>query len=252
MVKDKDRTKEEPNQELEALITERTMSLMALKLADRVRNPAAVIGWMGKRAIREEELPEKLRENLLDIVHQADNLEVMVGDFQSLLKGKKPVFGYDDINEIVRGVLPVIERESADKRVALAVDLSEGPLRMNAQRDLLRMAVFNLLRNALEATPEGGKISVSTTGDGSRVILCVSDTGFGIPKEILDRIFDPFFSMKAPTFRIGLPLIKQVVSEHLGTVEVESEIGKGTTFRLHFPVRWTEKMGKGEGDDVEF
>ena len=73
------------------------------------------------------------------------------------------------------------------------------------------------------------------------VLVEVTDTGTGIPPEIIDKIFDPLFSTKIYRFGMGLPMIKQILSEHLGRVEVESRWGAGTTFRLLIPVRWTEK-----------
>ncbi len=231
------------NLELESLVAERTMGLMALKLADETRTPAAVIGGVSKRILEKGKVEADIREDISTIIEEALKLEVIVKDFQSLLKGKKPAFTYEDINEIVTEVLSIVRREAFRKNVAISVDLVERPLKINAQKDLIRMAVFNILRNALESTSEGGRISVSTSSDVKKVMLTVSDTGHGIPKEILGKIFDPFYSTQVYTFGMGLPLIKQIVSEHLGEIEVESETGKGTTFRISFPPRWIYKVG---------
>jgi two-component system sensor kinase FixL len=225
-------------QELETLAAERTMSLMAMRLADSVRNPAAVIGWTGRKLMRED-LSGEVKNEIGDIIHEAERLEVLVKDFQTLLKSRRSAFTFEDVNEIVKAVIPIFAREAAGKKVALVANLSERPLKANVQKDLLRMAIFNLLRNAFEATPEGGTITVITTGDADSVYLSVSDTGAGIPAEIIDNIFDPFFTTKVYRFGMGLPMIKQIVSEHLGRIEVESREGAGTTFRLVLPVRWS-------------
>jgi signal transduction histidine kinase len=82
---------------------------------------------------------------------------------------------------------------------------------------------------------------VSTSQDQELITVSIADTGPGIPSEDVERIFDPFFTTKKMRFGMGLPLVKQIVSEHLGETKVESEMGKGTTFRLIFPVRWMEK-----------
>lgn len=231
----------ELNHELETLVAERTMSLMALTVADRVRNPAAVIGWTCRRIIEKEEISEKLGENLNDIIDESKKLETIVKDFETLLKSKQSVFRYEDINEIVRGVASIVEKEAADKRIVLEQRLFEQPVKINTQKNLLRAAIFHILRNALEATPPGGAVTVQTCGDHTTAVLSISDTGLGIPKEDLDKIFDPFFSTKRYRFGMGLPLVKQIVSEHLGRIEVESEAGKGTTFTITFPVRWLDK-----------
>jgi signal transduction histidine kinase len=140
----------------------------------------------------------------------------------------------------VSGVLAIIEREAAAKGVELRIRLAPLPLRINAQRDLLRMAVFNMLRNAIESSGEGCCIAVETSGDGDHVYLSVSDNGHGIPRDVLEKIFDPFYSAEFYRFGMGLPLIKQIISEHLGEIRVESETGKGTTYKVTFPVRWKE------------
>jgi signal transduction histidine kinase len=72
-------------------------------------------------------------------------------------------------------------------------------------------------------------------------VVTIADTGCGIPAKDLDRIFDPFFSTKEYSFGIGLPLVRQIVAEHMGEITVQSEQGAGTTFTLTLPLRWTEK-----------
>jgi signal transduction histidine kinase len=231
----------ELNQELETMVAERTMSLMALTVADRVRNPAAVIGWTCKRILEKEKVPEKLGENLKDVIDESEKLESIVKDFEALLKSKQSMFRHEDINEIVKGVVSIVEKEADEKNIKLSVNLADHPLKINTQKNLLRAAIFHIIRNAIEATPEGGIITVTTSGNNEYVTLAISDTGAGIPEEDIGRIFDPFFSTKLFRFGMGLPLVKQIISEHLGEIEVESGHGKGTTFKLSFPVRWIEK-----------
>ena len=72
-----------------------------------------------------------------------------------------------------------------------------------------------------------------------------SCSGYGIPKDVLEKIFDPLYSVQIYRFGMGLPLIKQILSEHLGEIYVESETGKGTTFEVVLPAKWTEKSGTG-------
>lgn len=242
------------NRDLETLVAERTMSLMALRLADRVRNPASVIGWTGRRILKKDNPSEACRKGLEDIVAEAAALEAAVKEFQDLLKEKRSVFTFEDVGGIVRAVVPIVERLTAEKRIALMVNLPGEPLRINAQKDLLRMVIFHLLTNAVEATPEGGRITVEASGTGEKVLLTISDTGAGIPPEVVDRIFDPFFSTKSRRFGLGLPLVRQIVTEHLGDIEVESREGRGTNFRLVFPATWMRKAesalkGQGRADD---
>lgn len=231
----------ELNQELETLVAERTMSLMALTVADKVRNPAAVIGWSCRRLLQKEKVSEKIQENLNSIIDECNRLESIVKDFELLLKSKQSMFKYEDLNDIIRGIIPVVEREARDKHINIAFKLSENPLKINAQKNLLRIALLHIVRNAIEATPEEGMISITSSGNSEKAIISISDTGVGIPEEDLQKIFDPFYSTKLYRFGMGLPLVKQIISEHLGEIKVESVFNKGTTFRLIFPIRWIEK-----------
>ncbi len=231
----------ELNQEIETLMAERTMSLMALTVADRVRNPATVIGWTCKQMLEKKEVSEKLGESLKDVIDESEKLESIVREFEALLKSKQSIFKYEDINEVVKDVVSVIKKGADKKGVKIIVNIPEHPLKINARKNLLRSAIFHILRNAIEATPENGSITITTSINKDNVVLTVSDTGSGIPEEYIDKIFDPFFSTKLYRFGMGLPLVKQIVSEHLGEIKVQSEGGKGTTFTMILPLRWMER-----------
>ena len=235
------------NHDLESLISERTMSLVTMTLADRVRTPAAVIGGLAKRIITRDEISEKPKENLSVIIDEADKLETTVKDFQGFLKSRTPMFNYDDINEGIKDVIAVIEKQALNKGIHLVLGLSENPLKLNIQKDLFKMAVFNILKNAIESTPESGSITIKSSRDSNSVTLSFSDTGKGIPEEDLDSIFNPFYKTKSYRYGIGLPLIKQIVSEHMGEITVESSPGKGTTFNMQFPLWWSEKIKTDKG-----
>jgi signal transduction histidine kinase len=231
----------ELNQEIETIVAERTMSLMALTVADSIRNPAAVIGWTCRKIAEKADLPEKMQEVIKDIMDQSAKLEQIVKNFETLLRSRQSIFQYEDVNEIVKSALSLEEKRIGEKGIAVSTRIEEQPLRMNVRRNLLRVALLHLLKNAAEATSEGGKITVATSRTNDFIGITISDTGSGIPREDIDKIFDPFFSTKKRRFGMGLPLVKQIAEEHLGKIAVESEVGKGTTFSLTFPIRWTEK-----------
>jgi signal transduction histidine kinase len=231
---------EEFNLEIETLISERTMNLMALTVADKVRNPATVIGGLCRHMMERTDVPAEFEGYLKDIVEETGKLEKIVTDFNGLLKTRESLFTYENLNEVVRGVISVIETELDRKLIALVLRLSEQPLKINMQRNLLRIAIFHLIRNAMEATRKGEMISINTSDENGMAVLRISDTGCGIAAELLDKIFDPFLSTKQHSFGIGLPLVKQIVTEHLGEISVESDLGKGTTFSLRFPLRWKQ------------
>ncbi len=228
----------ELNLELEEIVAERTMSLMALTVADKVRNPAAVIGIVCKRVLEKKEQNGQLDESLQDVIDECIKLQTVVGDFENMLKTRRSQFSYENINDIVRDVVPTVTKEAEDKGVLMSIRLFDKPLKINMQKSLLRVAIFHVLRNAIDATSNGGVVRLNTSIEGENVVLTVSDPGMGINLEDVERIFDIFYSTKRKGFGMGLPLVKQIITEHLGEVRVASEVGKGTTFKIIFPSRW--------------
>lgn len=241
MEKDYKRLLEEFNQEIETLVAERTMSLMALTVADKIRNPAAIIGLTCKRILEREEVSERLEPKLQGIMEEAEKLDNIVNDFQSLLESRKSMFSHEDINDIVASVISINESKADDKGVELVFSPAENPVRLNIQKNLFQIAISHLIRNAIEATPDGGSIKVLIYEGGSHVMLTISDTGYGISREVVERIFDPMFSTKKRRFGMGLPLVKRIVSEHMGEIDIESTPGEGSVFRIKLPLRWIEQ-----------
>ncbi len=240
------------NKELEDLVAERTMAILGLSVADKVRNPVAIIGCVSKRLLSKESLSEKVEGNLQDILEECKKLESIVGDFEGILKNRQRLFRYIDINEIVNDIVLLMRDDVGKKGIQLKVNLS--PAKINAQKNLIRAALFHLFKNAIEATPPGGSIEISTKTMQDSVIIELSDTGSGIPEELLGKVFEPFFSTRENRIGMGLPLVRQIVAEHLGEIKVRSEVGKGTTFEMIFPVKWcviAEDIRRGVSNGIK-
>ncbi len=236
------------NRDMESIIAERTMNLIALSVADRVRNPAAALAGTINRILKKEDLPEPLRERLSGLVAEANKLESIVRDYENILKTRHTMFEVEDLNDLISSILPLVEAERRSKNVSLRVRLWDTPLRCMANRQFLRVALQQVLKNAVEAAPEEGNVTVATTASERDVIVSVSDDGPGIPADEIPQIFNLFYSKKMYSMGMGLALVKQIVEEHKGKVMVESQPGKGTTFRLVLPMRWSEEeLSKTEG-----
>jgi signal transduction histidine kinase len=229
------------NHDMESIISERTMNLIALSVADRVRNPAAAIAGTFNRILKKEALSDPLRERLADLMVEAQKLDAIVKDYETILKGRQIMFRVEDLNEIVQSVIPLVETERLDKGIEIMLRLSDVPSRCMANRQLLRVAVLHVLKNAVEATPAGGTITITTSSDEDHIALAIADTGRGIPAEEIPKIFSLFYSTKKHRIGMGLPLVKQILEEHKGSLGVDSVVGKGSTFRITLPVRWSEQ-----------
>ncbi|GAB4409793.1 MAG: hypothetical protein OHK0032_05460 [Thermodesulfovibrionales bacterium] len=229
------------NRDMESICAERTLNLIALSVADRVRNPVTAIAGTFNRILKKEAISEPLKERMTDLLIEAQKLDSIVRDYETILKSRQIMFRVEDMNEIIQSVLPLIESERREKNINLSIKPSESPLRFVANRQLLRVAILHVIKNAIEATPPDGTITILTASDQDRVNVSVTDTGKGIPKEDMQKIFSLFYSTKRHRIGMGLPLVKQIVEEHKGDIIVESEVGKGSTFRLVFPIRWSEQ-----------
>jgi signal transduction histidine kinase len=142
--------------------------------------------------------------------------------------------------EIVRAAADLFRAQAEEKNVHLQVQAESAIV--PGVRDSLADLVANLLSNAVRYTPAGGRVEVECGCRDGRALLAVSDTGIGIPKDELPRLFEEFFrgQMAKQTVQhgtgLGLTIVKRVVDMHGGRIEVASEVGRGTTFRVTFPL----------------
>jgi signal transduction histidine kinase len=117
------------------------------------------------------------------------------------------------------------------------VDLSENSPVMRLDASKMQRVFTNFLKNAVEAMPKGGELSITTQTCGETVAFRIADNGAGMTKEVLDKIWIPFFTTKAKGMGLGLPICKRIIDAHDGKVTVESVLGKGTVFTITLPVQ---------------
>lgn len=189
--------------------------------------------------------PVQVRESFQTIASETDRMSRLIQNILSLSRlesGLVPVNKADlAVTEILRAVNDVIAPQAAQKDLVLETDLAPVFFRVNGDRDMLYQAILNVLSNAVKYTPNGGKVRVSTYLAGGDVVVEVADTGYGVPQEELQKIFEKFYRSRhsgktAPGTGLGLALVKHVIEViHGGKVTVESEVGKGSIFRLSLP-----------------
>src|SRR5262249_36753719 len=143
-----------------------------------------------------------------------------------------------DVNALVQETIELVRPALAAAELGLKVQADPAAPRLSGQRSELQQVLLNLLTNALDATPPGGVIEVTTRAHAREVELEVADTGCGIPVVELKRIFDPFVTTKEPHRGTGLGLFicAQIVHDHAGRIDVVSEPGRGSSFRVTLPV----------------
>lgn len=251
-------------QNLEAMVQERTQQLqlaekklirsdrlaslgqLAATVAHEINNPVAGVlnlGTLMQRILTPEGIPpHRIQEfmSYLDlVVIETARVGRIVSDLLSFSRQAPPDRRAVDLNEIVRNAISLFGHKLELSNTQVGLDLKEGLPTVLADGSQVQQVVVNLLFNAVESMPEGGKVSVSTRDlvEKKAVLLEVRDTGAGIQEESLSRIFDPFFTTKEEGKGVGLGLavVYGIVRSHGGDIEVDSQIDIGTTFRVTLP-----------------
>src|SRR5215475_4166663 len=215
-----------------------SIGLLAAGVAHEVNTPLAVISSYSQM-LRKEISPEDSRNKLLEkITKQTFRASEIVNRLLNFSRTNATEFTEVDIHQLITDTIALLQHQLKSGRIRVEQELrAECPITFgNAGR--LQQVFLNLLVNARDAMPEGGELRVLTDTMNSKIEILVQDTGTGISPENIKKIYDPFFTTKAPGKGTGLGLSVSygIVQEHGGTISVESRQGVGTTFRLELPL----------------
>ncbi len=218
-----------------------TVGRMAAQIAHEVRNPLSSIGLNAE--LLGDELgagAEEARRLVASIIGEVDRLTEITETYLRFTRLPRPKLEREDLGALVASALALTRGELEKEGIAVAVEIAPDLPELAADEAQLRQALLNLVRNAREALAGAAakRLTVSVAADraASRLLVRVSDSGAGIAAPDLGKIFDPFFSTKAQGTGLGLALVQQIVVDHGGQIDVESEPGRGTTFTMAFPV----------------
>jgi signal transduction histidine kinase len=170
-------------------------------------------------------------------IHRLDRVVQMLVDFT------RPVelqLREQDLRSVINEVLALAAEELSTHDISLVSQMPPNPLMANCDADLLKQAALNVIQNGAQAMPGGGTLAVSLAEDRKFAVLRISDQGAGIPDEIKDKIFDLYFTTKSGGSGIGLAMTYRIVQLHHGSIEVQSDAGRGTEFLLRIPLAATE------------
>jgi len=206
-------------------------------VAHEIKNPLNAIALHLEvlRARLEGQDPETEREIDL-IASEITRLDRVVKTFLDFTRPVELNFTLFDARELAGEVTRLVEPEAAGKGIDVTIDVASAPLPLRADRDLIKQALLNVVVNAVEAMPNGGRLEISVQISGGECIVRISDQGPGIPAEIRDKIFQLYFTTKGKGSGIGLAMTFRVVQLHGGTIDFTSEVGRGTTFWIRLPL----------------
>ncbi len=211
----------------------------ARRIAHEIKNPLTPIQLAAERVLRRhqqgQDVGEALEDGVRIIVREVETLKAMVDEFSRFARMPRPQPAEVDLQAMVEETVKLYRSVKPGVEVASAVD----PQAAHAWADpeQLRGALINLLDNAVEATDAPGRVDVRTARTDGRVQLVVADTGRGIPAEAKEKLFLPHFSTKGRGTGLGLAIVHRVVADHHGTIRVEDNPPRGTTFTIELPAR---------------
>ncbi len=211
---------------------------MSAALAHEINNPLGVIAYAAELMLRDTDDAGFNREMLERIVNEAERMKTLTGSLLSFSRSRETRWQDVAVNAVLHDVLKLVKYEL--EKNALALDLQLGELAtIQGDPNKLKQVFINLLLNAVHALPRGGEIRVETAmAPGDRIRITVADNGPGIPEEIRETIFEPFFSTKKEGVGTGLGLYicRNIIEEHGGEVGLDTSAG-GASFRIILPVR---------------
>jgi signal transduction histidine kinase len=225
---------------------------LARRLAHELKNPLFPLQLTVENLVRARELPaaefdEVFREGTATLGMEIANLKTIIGRFSDFSKMPKPQLERIDAQDslwrvallhfpgLVRGLEATPVQINLAANIYCTVEVDTDPLEVDADPELLHRALSNLVLNAMDAMPNGGTLTLSAKAHDDKVEIRVADTGAGMTPEECERLFTPYYTTKEHGTGLGLAIVQSVVSDHAGTIAVESPPGGGATFVITLP-----------------
>jgi len=225
---------------------------MAASVAHEIRNPLIAVGGFARQLHEQLTEDDPRREYTQIILEEVTRLEQILREQLTLERHLVPVLGPLDVNQILKDVRKLLSHGILSSHIRVEGELSEGiPITMG-DANQIKQAFLNLASNAIQSMPDGGTLTLSTSQRGELIVVRIADTGPGIPKEHMDKLFVPFFTTRKTGSGLGLAVTKRIIDNHSGTIAVNSVVGEGTVFEVALPiVRSTQEFEhrKLYGDD---
>lgn len=217
------------------------LTLLAAGVAHEIGNPLNSLNIHLQLMERElKNLPphhaERLRGDLRVAREEVARLDGIIQQFLRAIRPTKPDLQRTSVNEVVTETLALMEREIRDRDILVELELDDNLPRCLADRAQLKQAFYNLIKNALHAMRPGGILRIRTEAVESHIVVAFTDTGHGIAPDQIGRIFEPYYTTKKEGTGLGLMIVHRILREHGGSIDVESNTGRGTTVRLKLPI----------------
>jgi signal transduction histidine kinase len=209
-------------------------------VAHEIRNPLNVINLSIDHASTRYAPEDEARRGqflriLSTIKDEIARLKHLVNDLLNYGRPAQLAVETVDVRKLVTETMSLVRPQADEQGVTITVDEPDRPAEVIGDRERLKSCLSNIAINALQAMPNGGKLSTRVTQTNGLIEIDMSDTGVGISEESIAKVFEPYFSTKQAGFGLGLAVTRKIVEEHKGSIEVNSEVNEGTTFIVRLP-----------------
>jgi len=217
------------------------LTMLAAGVAHEIGNPLNSINihlQLLERKLKKA-VPDLYEAELRDLVEtstdEVKRLDHIVDQFLKAIRPSKPQLEPTDVNELLKESMRFLEPEIKDRGLNLTLELRSALPALELDPDQIKQAFYNIVKNATQATTEGGMITIKTDLTDSHILVTFNDTGEGISAENLSNVFQPYFTTKKSGTGLGLLIIRRIVREHGGDIKISSELGSGTSLCLSLP-----------------
>ena len=215
---------------------------LARRLAHELKNPLFPLQLTVENMIRAkkaspEMFEEVFAEGVTTLTDEINNLKAIIGRFSDFSKMPKPQVDEVDMRDVLSRVIrlygPSLQQQKCPIEIVTEISMDRLPVSVDAE--LMHRALSNLVLNAMDAMPDGGTLTIAAIRNGNNIRVTIADTGKGMTTEECERLFTPYYTTKQKGTGLGLAIVQSVIADHHGTIGVESNPGRGTTFIIDLP-----------------
>lgn len=205
-------------------------------IAHEIRNPLFTIGGFANSLLKKDGLDKSSQEKIRIILHESQKLDHILKNIISFSRPTKSEESEFNVNRIIMDILQLFRLSCEEQQIKTETEIDHGLALAKGDPELIKQCLINLIKNSIEAMPRGGYLTLTTGMEDEFIVIKVGDTGKGIPREIREKVFNPFFTTKkGEGAGLGLAMTKKIIEDMGGRLELFSQENKGTTIALYLP-----------------